>query len=264
MDRIKSLLSQFAALLTKAKPAALPLLLIFIAAFPQLAPYLPNPFPSPAAPVAPPSIAGPTDSAPGRACILDATAFAFANEQWVCLNGPPVERLDGHRVLWTCDQKGAYFFAVVGQTKAHFWRSPTVGFGTHKICVKESTPPGPGPKPPTPDAFVESLQKTFDADASLSKKDDLAAFKAFYERAATAALDTAVTTFGSLFDVMDDVAKEAKLSGKLAGVQGVIQTHLKKVLSIDPDKPLDSASRAIAKDEFLMVAKALGGVKYSP
>lgn len=139
-------------------------------------------------------------------------------------------------------------------------------FGVCVVLVGEvpPTPPGPGPIPPPgpTDPFTKSIQDAYTLETDPLKTGQKTNLAALYRQAGGMAVAVHdLRTWGQLFDAMKSAAATLGVSGKLSGVQKVIQGKLTTTIPTDGTIALDETGRQLAKKTFDEVATALEAAK---
>lgn len=133
-------------------------------------------------------------------------------------------------------------------------------------CVVTFGAPGPDPDPPGPDPvpvdpLVKEMQAAYTADTGATKADSLKALHGFYVGLVGLAGRSTAKTWGDLFDETKDAAKAAGISGKLMGMQAILQKELQAAVPVKRDEPLTEQGKATAANVFRKLATAIGQVK---
>lgn len=122
-----------------------------------------------------------------------------------------------------------------------------------------AAPIPPPPPPPEPDAFTKGIRDAFAIEPSPTKAAEAAALARVYRYADSKAATSA--TFGDLFNLMSAEAKRVGATGKLIGVQKVIQAELVRTLPTNAEAKIDGDGWDRANKAFTKIAAALEGLK---
>lgn len=126
-------------------------------------------------------------------------------------------------------------------------------------CVLVVDGPGPGPGP---DPLVMTVRTALAEVETAQERMLLGNLKTFYGKAAIAAVDPAILTWGALNDRLTTLSQAEGTAGKLKPVQAAIAQVLVVELPSKnaTDQPLDQAGRDKAVAVFTRISNAIGEV----
>ena len=181
---------------------------------------------------------------------------------------------DGKVVKWLSMSEDADIVPFPPDGKVALFTAPSIG--RHRViawtalgdvpseaasCVVVVGNPDPVPPPKPVDSLLQAVQKAYSEEADTNKAVLKGSLASLYKMGAETASDTAITTWGRLFEVMGDAARRMGVAGKLPGVQKVIQSELQLSLPADTEKMLDAFGRDSAAKAFRKIATLLETVQ---
>ncbi|MCZ2341039.1 MAG: hypothetical protein LC104_04490 [Bacteroidales bacterium] len=217
---------------------------------------------------APPSITLPAEvlARPGRLVTLTAQTTGQQVRWLVASEAADLVPFPGEKTALFCTPTpGRYLvfaWTAAGDEPSEAARCVVVVRDTPPVPpVPPPVPPPPQPPAPPADPLTLALQKLYSEDRSPNKSVHLAQLAALYREAIAFAQRPELQTAGDLAARLKSAAATLLPADALIPIRQRIAEETARVLPVDSDRPLDSATRSAAAALFTRLATSLESIR---